>query len=94
MNCLIYLLDLIEKDYKFIILSNENHYIGVSNDYIHELGNIFKKDLKLGYSLNGGNNYIPIITDGYARIVKSFKLDAHYSKLLNNYFKNIENNKL
>lgn len=31
MNCLTYLLQLWEQGYRFIILGNENHYIGVSD---------------------------------------------------------------
>lgn len=86
MNCLTYLLQLWEQNHRFIILGNENHYIGVNDNKIFELGNTFKKDLQLGYSLRGGNNYIPLEIGDKERIKKIFNLDERYGKILDEYY--------
>ncbi len=86
MNCLEHLLTLFEQGHRFIILGNENHYIGVNDQRIFELGNIFKKDLQAGYSLMGGNSYIPLEIGGKERIKKIFNLNERYSNLLDDYY--------
>lgn len=88
MSCLTYLLQLLEQGHKFIILENGNHYIGVNDKKIFELGDTFKKDLQLGYSLRGGNNYLPIEKCHEKETVKKiFNLDERYSKILDEYYK-------
>ncbi len=86
MDCLRHLLTLYNEGHRFIILGNENHYIGVNDKKIFELGNTFKKDLQAGYSLNGGNNYIPLEIGAKERIKKIFNLNEDYSKILDEYF--------
>lgn len=86
LNCLTYLLQLWEQGIRFTIISNENHYVGVNDKKIYELGDTFKKDLQLGYSLSGGNNYIPLVFGDKKRLKKIFELDDRYSKTLDDYF--------
>ncbi len=87
MNCLTYLLQLWDQGHRFVILGNENHYIGVNDKKIFELGDTFKKDLQAGYSLRGGNNYIPLEIGGKERIKKIFNLDYKHSKILDEYYR-------
>ena len=87
MDCLRHLLLLWEKGHRFIILENEDHYIGVNDSKIFELGNTFKKDLQLGYSLRGANNYLPLEKCHDKETVKKiFNLDERYSKILDEYY--------
>lgn len=85
MDCLRYLLDLVERGHRFTILGNENHYIGVNDKKIFELGNTFKKDLQAGYSFFGANNYIPLENGDKERIEKIFDLEEKYCILLSEY---------
>lgn len=87
MDCLRYLLQLWEQGNRFIILENNNHFIGVNDKKIFELGDTFKKDLQLGYSLNGGNSYIPLVFGDEKRLKKIFDLDKRYSKIIDEYMK-------
>lgn len=89
MNCLIHLLNLWEQGHRFTIISNENHYVGINDKKIFELGNTFKKDLQLGYSERGANRYIPIESGGEERIKKIFNLDKKYSKLIDEYYQTL-----
>jgi len=90
MNCLTYLLQLWEQGHRFIILGNENHYIGVNDKKIFELGDTFKKDLQLGYSLNGGNSYIPLVFGDEKRLKKIFDLDERHNNLLIQYINTLQ----
>lgn len=85
-NCLTYLLQMLEQGHKFVLLTNEDHFIGVNNKKIFELGDTFKKDLQAGYSLNGGNSYLPLEIGGKERIKRIFDLDERYGKVLDKYF--------
>jgi len=85
-NCLTHLLNLWLEGHRFIILTNEDHFIGVNNKKIFELGDAFKKDLQLGYSLGGGNSYLPLEKGGKERIKKIFNLSEKYSKILDEYY--------
>ena len=87
-NCLLYLLDLWKRGHRFVILTNEDHYIGVNNKKIFELGDSFKKDLINGYSLRGADSFIPIEIGGKERIKRIFNLDEEQYKILENYFEN------
>jgi|GEM_PF-4702412 len=84
-NCLTHLLNLWEQGHRFTIISNENHYVGVNDKKIFELGDTFKKDLQLGYSLNGGNSYLPLVFGDEKRLKKIFNLDEKYSKIIDEY---------
>lgn len=86
MDCLRYLLLLLEQGHKFVILSNEDHYIGVNDKKIFELGGAFKKDLQLGYSFMGGNKYLPLKIGEKERIKKIFNLDERFSKTIEQYY--------
>lgn len=86
MDCLRHLLLLWEQGHRFIILGNENHYIGVNDSKIFELGDTFKKDLQIGYSLKGGSRYIPLESGGKERIKKIFNLDERFSKIIDEYY--------
>lgn len=92
MNCLTHLLELWKQGHRFIILENNNHFIGVNDKKIFELGDTFKKDLQLGYSLNGGNSYLPLVLGDEKRIKKIFNLDEKYSKIIDEYICTIKNN--
>lgn len=59
---------------------------------IFELGDTFKKDLQLGYSLNGGNSYLPLVLGDEKRIKKIFNLDERYSKIIDEYLAQQKNN--
>jgi len=85
-NCLTYLLDLWQRGHRFTILTNENHFIGVNDKKIFELGDSFKKDLILGYSLRGGNSYLPIEIGGKERFRKIFNLTEEQYKILEEYY--------
>jgi len=88
MNCLTYLLDLIGRGHDFDILYNGNHCIGVNDKKIFELGNTFKKDIINGYSINGGNEYIEILTTHNKKTIKKiFNLDIRYSNILDRMYK-------
>ncbi len=87
MNCLTHLLDLHNRGHKLKILYNSNHCIGVNTNKIFELGNEFKKDLLAGYSLKGGNSYLPIEqVMSCDDVIKSFQLDDKFTDILKQYY--------
>lgn len=86
-NCLTHLLNLWSNGHRFIILENNDHFIGANDKKIFELGDTFKKDLQLGYSLNGGNSYLPLVFGDEKRLKKIFNLDKKYSKIIDEYMK-------
>lgn len=87
MNCLTYLLLLLESGHKFKILGNGNHYIGVNSKKILELGDTFKKDLQMGYSFMGGNSYLLLEKCHDKKTVKKiFNLDERFSKIIDEYY--------
>lgn len=86
MNCLTFLLSLWREGHRFTIITNENHYVGVNDKKIFELGNEFKKDLQLGYSLHGGDRYLPIDFGALERTIKIFSLNETDQKTLTEYF--------
>ena len=49
MNCLTHLLELFNQGHRFTIITNEDHFVGVNNKKIFELGEAFKKDFKIDY---------------------------------------------
>lgn len=87
MNCLTYLLDLWGRGHRFRILTNQDHCIGVNNKKIFELGDTFKNDLLSGYSLNGGQKYLPL-EEGLTKeiIRKTFGLTDLEYIILEDYY--------
>jgi hypothetical protein len=86
MNCITYLLNLWHEGHRFIIITNEDHFVGVNDKKIFELGNTFKRDLQLGYSLRGGDRYMPLDVNSKDRIKRIFNLDDKYSTILDEYY--------
>ena len=85
MNCLTHLLELFNQGHRFVLITNEDHFVGVNDKKIFELGDAFKKDLQRGYSIGGGDRYLPLDINNIERIKKSFKLDDKYSQILDDY---------
>jgi hypothetical protein len=91
MNCLEYLLDLWNRGHRFVILYNGNHCIGVNEKKIFELGDTFKKDLLAGYSLRGGDSYVPIESSfDLDALVRCFNLPPHYFIVAQEYYESIK----
>lgn len=89
-NCLTYLLDLWQRGHRFTILTNVDHYIGVNEKKIFELGNTFKKDLMSGYALTGGSSYERIETAHKKETVKKiFNLTEEQYKILEEYYEHV-----
>lgn len=87
MNCLTYLLQLLSEGHSFKILYNGNHCIGVNRKRIFEIDDTFKQDLLAGYSLRGGDVYLPL-EEGFSHstVVKIFSLNQKEQKLLEDYY--------
>ena len=85
MNCLTHLLELFNQGHRFVLITNEDHFVGVNDKKIFELGDAFKKDLQRGYSIGGGDRYLPLDIEDIERIKRVFKLDDKYSQILDDY---------
>lgn len=90
MNCLTYLIDLLERGHKFKILYDGNHCIGVSETKLFDFGGYFKRDLLRGFSWKGGDAYFPIedfhSEDSVNRI---FTLTDKEKNILKTYYDNV-----
>lgn len=92
MNCLEFLLDLWHRGHRFKILYNGNHCIGVSEKKIFELGSSFKKDLMAGYSISGGDCYLPIENSyDIEALQRSFRMNDFYLEVARDYYDSILN---
>ena len=47
--------------------------------------NAFKKDLQRGYSIGGGDRYLPLDIEDIERVKRVFELDNKYSQILDDY---------
>lgn len=87
MDCLRYLLDLLDRGHKFKILYDGNHCIGVSETKLFDFGGFFKKDLINGFSWKGGSEYLPIEDSlEKERVCLSFKLTEKEFNILKDYY--------
>lgn len=86
MNCLTYLLDLLERGHNFKILYNGNHCIGVNDTKLFDFGNFFKNDL-----LNGKQAaYTPIETYHTKEVIlKIFNLTDKEYNIIKKYYDTI-----
>jgi len=83
MDCLRYLLLLLEQGHKFKIFYNSNHCCGVNKNKMFDLDNGFKKDMLLGYA----DMYLPLEQcHNKETVIKIFNLDERYSKILDEYY--------
>ena len=47
MNCLTHLLELFNRGHKFVLITNEDHFVGVNNKKIFELVENLKKKFEI-----------------------------------------------
>lgn len=86
MDCLRYLLTLLEQGHKFVILYDSNHCCGINETKIFDLNNQFKKDILKG----DGFRYLPIEKCHKKEIIiRIFNLDERCAKVINEYYDNI-----
>ena len=85
MDCLRYLLDLLNRGHSFTILYNGDHCIGVNEKKIFDFGNFFKKDLLNRTHLN----YIPL-EENHSKetVIKVFNLNKKEQEIIEKYFDN------
>lgn len=90
MDCLRYLLDLLQRGHKFKILTDCNHCIGVSRKKLFDFGGFFKEDLVNGFSWRGGSQYLPIEECHTKELVrKIFNLTDEEYKILESYYEEL-----
>lgn len=86
MNCLTYLLDLLNSGHEFIILYNGDHCIGVNVKKIFEVNNTFKLSLIKDDALS--KNYTRIEKFQSLEVIsKIFELKPEDKAILTNYYK-------
>lgn len=85
MNCLTYLLDLLDKGCSLVILYNGDHCIGVNEQEIFEVNNTFKLGLLNDSSLSRNYSRIEVFHD-LETLIKIFNLKKEDSEILTNYY--------
>lgn len=87
MNCLTYLLDLLDKGYSFVILYDGNHCIGVNSNNIYDYEDILKKELLREPEIKLKHFRIEKIHD-LDVVNKIFELNKKELKVLEKYYNN------
>jgi len=79
MNCLTYILDLIDEGYDLKVLYDSNHVVGVDQDnLIHDFDINMRGDIF---------TYLPVEQYHTKEVIKKiFDLDERYSKIIDNYY--------